>query len=84
MTDTSHTYRRPADDDRAGGRNTIHRFADDDACTPGREDVGAPRCPYCDRVMSKREAAEQGACNDCNGGPYDPRGYGSDEMEGGY
>jgi ribosomal protein L37AE/L43A len=24
-----------------------------------------PRCPYCGRVMSHREAAEQGACNDC-------------------
>ena len=22
-------------------------------------------CPYCERIMSKREAAEQGACNDC-------------------
>ena len=32
----------------------------------------APRCPYCDRVMSNREAAEQGACNDCNGGAWDP------------
>ena len=28
-------------------------------------------CPTCGRVMSKREAAEQGACNDCHGGPYD-------------
>jgi len=25
-----------------------------------------PCCPYCDRVMSKREAAEQAACNDCH------------------
>jgi hypothetical protein len=24
-----------------------------------------PECPYCGRVMSLREAAEQGACNDC-------------------
>ncbi len=32
----------------------------------------APRCPYCDRVMSNREAIEQGACNDCNGGAYWP------------
>lgn len=29
------------------------------------------RCPYCDRVMSTREAVEQGACNDC----YRDRGY---------
>jgi ribosomal protein L37AE/L43A len=27
-------------------------------------------CPYCGRVMSRREAAEQGACNDCYGGAY--------------
>lgn len=40
---------------------------------PGDPDV----CPYCDRVMSRREAAEQGACNDCSGGAYDPRGSGS-------
>jgi hypothetical protein len=33
----------------------------------------APRCPGCGRVMSNREAAEQGACNDCSGGAYDPR-----------
>lgn len=26
-----------------------------------------PVCPYCGRVMSRREAAEQGACNDCHG-----------------
>lgn len=38
--------------------------------------VGPPapdRCPGCDRVMSRREAVEQGACNDCSGGAYDPR-----------
>lgn len=29
---------------------------------------GPPVCPYCARVMSNREAAEQGACNDCHGG----------------
>lgn len=34
----------------------------------------APRCPTCDRVMSNREAIEQGACNDCNGGAWDPTG----------
>jgi hypothetical protein len=32
----------------------------------------APRCPYCDRVMSNREAAEQGSCNDCYGGAWGP------------
>jgi hypothetical protein len=38
------------------------------------EDAGSrPRCPHCDRVMSNREATEQGACNDCSGGAYDPR-----------
>lgn len=32
-----------------------------------------PRCPHCGRVMSNREAAEQGACNDCHpGGAYSP------------
>jgi hypothetical protein len=31
-------------------------------------------CPGCGRIMSLREAAEQGACNDCNGGAYDPTG----------
>lgn len=30
----------------------------------------APLCPGCDRVMSLREASEQGACNDCNGGAW--------------
>lgn len=48
------------------------------AVTASRELVGgstaAPRCPGCDRVMSTREAVEQGACNDCSGGAYDPRG----------
>lgn len=33
----------------------------------------APRCPYCGLVMGNREADEQGACNDCSGGAYDPR-----------
>jgi hypothetical protein len=27
-------------------------------------------CPGCGRIMSRREAAEQGACNDCNGGAW--------------
>lgn len=31
--------------------------------------MSAFRCPYCDRVMSAREAAEQGSCDDC----YDSR-----------
>lgn len=30
-------------------------------------------CPGCGRVMTRREAIEQGACNDCSGGAYDPR-----------
>lgn len=34
----------------------------------------APRCPHCRRVMTAREAGEQGACNDCHGGAYDPKG----------
>lgn len=30
-------------------------------------------CPGCGRIMSVREAAEQGECNDCHpGGAYDP------------
>ena len=29
------------------------------------ESEESPVCPYCGRVMSKREHAEQGACNDC-------------------
>lgn len=36
---------------------------------PAQAEVETPRerphCPYCDRVMSDREALEQGACNDC-------------------
>jgi hypothetical protein len=32
----------------------------------------APRCPACQRVMSNREAAEQGSCNDCFGGAWSP------------
>ena len=31
-----------------------------------------PRCPHCGLVMSNREALEQGACNDCSGGAWDP------------
>jgi DNA-directed RNA polymerase subunit RPC12/RpoP len=27
----------------------------------------SPRCPYCDRVMTFREKAEQGACDNCYG-----------------
>jgi len=37
-----------------------------------REKIEAPRCPYCGRVMSNREKAEQGACNDCYGGAWIP------------
>lgn len=33
-----------------------------------RRESEVRRCPYCGRVMSNREAAEQGACNDCHGG----------------
>jgi len=29
------------------------------------DEEGPPRCPGCGRVMSDREAGEQGACNDC-------------------
>jgi len=35
---------------------------------PARE--GPPICPGCGRVMSRREAAEQAACNDCHGGAW--------------
>ena len=38
----------------------------DEPDEPERE---VPRCPYCGLIMSNREAAEQGACNDC----YDER-----------
>jgi ribosomal protein L37AE/L43A len=39
------------------------------------DDVTTRRCPYCGRVMSKREAEEQGSCNDCyrGGGADEPR-----------
>jgi ribosomal protein L37AE/L43A len=36
------------------------------------EPIESIACPYCGRIMSNREADEQGACNDCNGGAYDP------------
>jgi len=42
----------------------------DDDDQPTR--VEQPRCPHCGLVMSWREYSEQGACNDCNGGAYDP------------
>jgi len=32
------------------------------------EEVVTPVCPQCGRIMSNREKAEQGACNDCHGG----------------
>ena len=31
-----------------------------------------PRCRGCGRIMSWREADEQGACNDCYGGAWSP------------
>jgi predicted RNA-binding Zn-ribbon protein involved in translation (DUF1610 family) len=37
-------------------KNAIHRAV--------AEFTGTP-CPYCGRIMSTREAKEQGACNDC-------------------
>lgn len=44
-----------------------------------RQRAAAPRtpreCPYCGRVMSFREEDEQGACNDCSGGPADLGGH---------
>ena len=36
---------------------------------PDPEPAAYSECPDCGRVMSKREAIEQGLCNDCNGGP---------------
>lgn len=37
--------------------------------------VAVHQCPECKRYMSTREAAEQGACNDCHpGGAYSPDG----------
>lgn len=32
--------------------------------------LAGPVCPHCGRVMSDREKAEQGACNDCHGGAW--------------
>lgn len=34
LTEWWQTYKRAADEDMAGGRNTITRFADADLCTP--------------------------------------------------
>ncbi len=36
-----------------------------DDLRPVRRVVTSQECPYCRRVMSMREAQEQGACNDC-------------------
>jgi len=47
-----------------------HNLADWDAGLPGEVREGPPVCFGCGRVMSRREAAEQGACNDCNGGAW--------------
>jgi hypothetical protein len=46
---------------------------------PGHPDAvapmeGPPVCLGCGRVMSNREAAEQGACNECNGGAWEGDG----------
>ena len=41
MNDPRIIGQRPADEDRCGGLNTLTRFADEDACTPGN------RCPMC-------------------------------------
>jgi hypothetical protein len=38
------------------------------ACAQCWDELYVPtvaECPYCGRVMSHREEAEQGACNDC-------------------
>ena len=40
-----------------------------------------PRCPDCGLVMSFREAGEQGACNECYGGAYDPDIYERETMD---
>jgi len=37
LAGAEHLLGRPADEDRCGGRNTLTRFADPDACTPGYE-----------------------------------------------
>lgn len=41
------------------------------AASSDDERTAAARCPGCGLVMSRREAAEQGACNSCNGGAAD-------------
>jgi ribosomal protein L37AE/L43A len=45
---------------------------------PSQAEVEGPRerphCPHCDRVVSDREAIEQGACNDCCGGAWEGPG----------
>lgn len=42
---------------------------DDEPDAPTTITDGVP-CPYCRLIMSCRENAEQGACNDCYGGAY--------------
>jgi hypothetical protein len=49
---------------------------------PAGESKPANRCPGCGRVMSPREASEQGECNDCHpGGAFDPNEYAIDNEE---
>jgi ribosomal protein L37AE/L43A len=31
-----------------------------------------PECPHCHRMMTTREASDQGACDNCFGGELDP------------
>lgn len=53
------------------GRQHRLWWAEDDQALEVRDPA---YCPGCGRVMSRREAVEQGACNDCSGGAWDPRG----------
>lgn len=41
---------------------------DDNSSYERSKGYEAPRCPNCYRVMSNREASEQGCCNDCYDG----------------
>lgn len=60
---------------REAHRRRLDRDRPDDDATAELElgqarfaelDDEPPACPYCGLVMSDREAAEQGACNDCH------------------
>lgn len=46
------------------GENVIGACQCED-CKPFDYGGSIPECPSCGRVMSSREAYEQGACNDC-------------------